>query len=405
MILRFPEQVAAQRRRIAFVINSLGAGGAERVMANILQSASEEEWDVHLILLDREEQRRAVPDFVTIHRLDCRMKLLPSISALQRLLANIAPDIVVSFLVRANVASVIVAQRLGIPVVISERSHLTTHLAGRYRGPKRWAAGLAPKLVYRRASLAIACSDGVRSDLIASFGMKPAQVETIHNPFDLDAIDRAARQPAEIALPARFMISVGRLVEAKGFADLIEAYALAKPEIPLCIIGDGPDRSLLESRAAELGLQDRIFLPGYMKNPFAILARAEFYVSASHCEGFPNALAEAMAVGLPSISTDCPSGPAEILAEMETSGATGVLRAKYGVLVPVKDSKALARAFGLMADADVRARYSRMALQRMQDYRIETIAGRYWSAFRRVLDGPADVMTRRQLGAADRAKA
>ncbi len=405
VILRFPEPVAGRRRRIAFVINSLGAGGAERVMANILHSASEAEWDVHLILLDREEERRAAPAFATMHRLDCRMKLLPSISELQRVLGMIAPDVVVSFLVRANVASVIASRRLGIPVVISERSHLTTHLAGRYRGLKRWAAGLAPKLVYRRANLAIACSEGVRSDLIASFGMKPAQVETIHNPFDLDAIDRAARQQAEIALPSRFMVSVGRLVEAKGFADLIEAYALAKPDIPLCILGDGPDRSLLEGRVAELGLQDRIFLPGYAKNPFAILARAEFYVSASHCEGFPNALAEAMAVGLPSISTDCPSGPAEILAEMETTGATEMLRAQYGVLVPVQDCEAMARALSLMADADVRAQYARKALRRMQDYRIETIAGRYWSAFRRVLDGPADVTTRRQPWAAGRAKA
>jgi glycosyltransferase involved in cell wall biosynthesis len=135
-------------------------------------------------------------------------------------------------------------------------------------------------------------------------------------------------------------------------------------------------------------------LLGYAKNPFAILSRADFYVSASHCEGFPNALAEAMASGLPAISTDCPSGPAEILAGVETTATRDVLRAEYGVLVPVHDRQALASALGIMSDAQLRTHYARKAVLRMQDFRIDTIAARYWSAFRHVLGDRIAITTR-----------
>lgn len=393
-IIRFPvprrERAASSsaRRRIAFVINSLGPGGAERVMNNILHSADPQCWDVHLILLDREEETRTPPDFVTVHRLDCQMRLWASIQQLKRALRSLKPDVVVSFLVRANVASVIAARRLAIPVIISERSNLSAHLAGRYRDVRRLLAGAAPRLIYPRADRVIACSEGVRSDLVENFSVKPDLIETIHNPVDFASIVRGGVRPPEIALPERFMISVGRLVEAKGFADLIEAYAAAQPEIPLCILGEGPDRAKLEAMIGKLGLADRVLLLGYTDNPFAILSRAEFYVSASRCEGFPNALAEAMAIGLPSISTDCPSGPAEILANVESTHTRAVLQAKYGILVPVGQTDAMAHALELMSHPKIRAHYGRMAQTRMRDFRLDKITDRYWSAFGRVLGDP-----------------
>lgn len=375
-----------RRPRIAFVINSLGPGGAERVMNTIMHAASPAAWDVHLVLLDREDEHRTPPNFVTIHRLDCGMKLLSSVQQLTHALQAIKPDLIVSFLVRANVASILAGRRLRTPVIISERANLTAHIEGRYKGAKRSVAAMSSRLAYSRADFVIACSEGVRRDLIENFGVGGARIETIPNPFDLDQIARDASAPPEMVLPPRFMVSVGRLVESKGFADLIDAYAMADPPIPLVILGEGPDRRQLEERVRQHGLGERVFLSGYAANPFAILSRADLYVSASHCEGFPNSLAEAMAIGLPVISTDCPSGPAEILAGVEATGTRSALAAQYGVLVPVGDTRAMADALAMMEDASLRSRYASLSKLRMRDFRVGAITERYWTTFRSVLE-------------------
>jgi glycosyltransferase involved in cell wall biosynthesis len=408
-IVPFPKArrglLPTSRRRIAFVINSLATGGAERVMISILHLAPEG-WDCHLILLDRETERRIPPDFVAVHRLDCRFSLVASVRQLRAELRSIEPDIVVSFLVRANIASVIAARSIGVPVVISERSQLSTHLAERYTGFRLWTAAAAPRLTYPHANHVIAVSDGVRSDLVERFGVQPRHVSSIPNPYDLQRIAVDAQAEPEFDIPPRFIVSVGRLVGAKGFKDLIDAYAMAKPDLPLCILGEGPDRSSLEARIAALGLHDRIHLLGYAKNPFAVVGRAELFVSASHCEGFPNALAEAMALGRPVISTDCPSGPAEVLANVETINATDVFEADYGMLVPVRRPDALARAMDMMSNPDRRQHYSMMALQRMDDFRIEAIADRYWKTFANVLsEGGVTAPERERRGQVDRERA
>jgi glycosyltransferase involved in cell wall biosynthesis len=384
-VARRPMTPPLSGRRIAFVINSLGPGGAERVMNSILHMAPEG-WECHLVLLDQEPERRTPPDFVEVHRLDCRFGLLASIRHLRAELISIKPDLVVSFLVRANVAAIIAACAIGAPVIISERAQLTTHLAERHNGLRRWAAGAAPRLAYPHADHVIAVSDGVRSDLIGSFGVDPDRVSSIANPYDLERIAIDAQAEPEIALPPRFMVSVGRLVGAKGFADLIDAYAMARPELPLCILGEGPERERLEARIAALGLDRKIKLLGYVKNPFAIVGRAELFVSASHCEGFPNAMAEAMALRLPVIATDCPSGPAEVLAGVETTATTDVFQAEYGLLVPVRRPDALARAMDMMDKPERRLHYSLMARQRMDSFRIGAIAERYWKTFADVLE-------------------
>jgi glycosyltransferase involved in cell wall biosynthesis len=381
-------------RRIAFVINSLGPGGAERVMDTVIRMAPEG-WDIHLVLLDCETEWRTPPETVHIHRLDCKFRLLPSILRLRTALMAIRPDLIVSFLVRANVAAVLAARAVGAPVIISERSHLSTHLAERHSGLRRWAAAIAPRLAYPLADHVIAVSDGVRSDLMSHFGVQPERVSSIPNPYDLERIAREGEARPDIPLPPRFMASVGRLVGTKGFEDLIDAYALADPDIPLCILGDGPDRGRLEAHIAARGLTGRVLLLGYVKNPFAVVVRADLFLSASHCEGFPNAMAEAMALGRPIVATDCPSGPAELLDDVEMTGTIGIHEGAYGLLVPVRRPDVLARAIGMMAEAEVRRRYAGLAFRRMHDFRIEKIAGRYWSTFANVLDRRREASPRR----------
>ncbi len=380
------DAVSPQRRTIAFVINSLGPGGAERVLETLLIAAPRDIWNCHLILLDREIEWRCPPDFVAVHRLDCQLGLRASIVGLTKAFGEIKPDLVVSFLVRANVAAVIAAGRIGVPCIISERAHLSTHLKAKYSVPRRWAAAAAPRLIYHCADHVIAVSEGVRSDLIRNFAIRPERVTSIANPFDLGRIACLAKLEPEVALPAQFMVSTGRLVPSKGFDDLVQSYAAAKPQLPLCILGEGPDRERLEQRISALGLSDRIHLLGYLKNPFAVVGRATMFVSGSHCEGFPNAMAEAMALGIPVVATDCPSGPAEILDEVESTHANGVYEAKYGVIVPVQRPDMLAEAILKMEDPQVCMRYSQLARHRMQDFCVDRISERYWTMFAAGLD-------------------
>ena len=363
------------------MINSLGPGGAERVLGQVMEMAPPDSWDCHLVLLDREAEWRKLPDFVTVHRLDCKRGMIASISQLQRKLATIGPDLVVSFLVRANVATVLASRSLGIPCAISERSQLSTHLANEHHGLKRMAATAAPRLTYPRAERVIAVSDGVRSDLVRKFGVTPERVQTIYNPFDIAMIQHAAMDAPEFDLPDRFMVSAGRLVKRKGFDDLLDAYAASGRTLPLRILGEGTERDRLAGRIAAMGLSGQVQMLGYARNPFAIVGRANMFVSPSHCEGFPNAMAEAMVLGVPVVSTDCPSGPGELLDQVESVGFDGVHAGKFGMLVPVGNARLLAQGIEQMSVPGVRKYYAGMARQRMNDFRIEAITAQFWTLF------------------------
>src|SRR5690606_23743898 len=200
------------RKRVALVINALGPGGAERVLTSVMEQAPRAAWDCHLVLLDREKDHRTPPDFATVHRLDCDYSLAASIRQLRQKLIDLAPDLVVSFLVRANVASVLAARALRVPCIISERSQLSTHLQNEHSGMKLLAATAAPRFVYPRADHVISVSGGVRTDLIRKFGVRPERVTTIYNPYDLERIRRDARAEPEFPLPPHFLVAAGRLV-------------------------------------------------------------------------------------------------------------------------------------------------------------------------------------------------
>jgi glycosyltransferase involved in cell wall biosynthesis len=374
-------------RKIAFVINSIGYGGAERALYNILAhiGAHKADFDVHLITLDDHTEARSMPAYVNAHVLDCRGSLMRSLWQLDRCLARLGPALVVSFLVRANVASAIAARRLGIPHIACERMHLSSHLAGRYRGLKLWATRMMPRLAYRFPTIVLGVSTGVTEDLIARHGVARSRARTIYNPYDLEAIEQNALKAPEMPLPSRFIVAVGRLERSKNFGQLIEAYLRAGLPMALVILGEGPERSRLEHLVTTHNAQDRILLPGYARNPFAIVARADFFVSASLNEGFPNAMVEAMVLGKPVVATDCQSGPAEILAGVVRLGDLSITEAKYGILVPEGRVEALKDGIIRMAESETRRRYALQAKERAGEFGAAFISDQYWTLFDEVL--------------------
>ncbi len=363
-------------RKLLLLINSLEGGGAEKVFVSLATHlASTGDWELSIATLDNVPDSHPAPQDVTRLRLDCRGSLLRSIWQVGALISQWQPDVVLSFLTRSNCAAILAKRRGDFHCAISERVHTSSHLGS---GPRGRLQQLIVSWIYPRADAVIAVSRGVGDELARGYGVPANLITAIPNPVFTETLQARGQKEPEIDLPQDFFVAIGRLVPNKGGEVLLRAFAAhANMDRALVILGEGPERARLTALVRALGIEGRVHMPGYVENPQAILARATAYVSASRSEGFPNALVEAMSLGRAVMSTDCHSGPAEILAETVSGEVEGPHQARWGLLVPVDDITALTSAMDLMDDADLRARYERLSRQRMQSYAPSDIFARY----------------------------
>jgi glycosyltransferase involved in cell wall biosynthesis len=356
--------------RIAFVIPSLGAGGAERVATLLANEWSENGHDVTLVTFDvpGTEPFFAIDPGVSLRELSAAAsdglsaKLgtnVARVSRLRSLLRELRPDVVVAFMTEANVIALWAAAGLGVPVVISERNQ-----------PDRPGLGRAHKLA-RRLTYPFASAMVVQTDAIASWGKARFRIpiHVIPNPVRLG--DGKARRPDG---DVQWITSLGRLAPQKGFDILITSFAAVAGKHSkwrLVIYGEGPGRPLLERLRAESGCADRILLPGLTRDAAEALSKASLFVLPSRFEGYPNALLEALAQGLPVLATSCPGGTVEILAN-------GV----HGMLVPPDNVGAMTRALGAMlSDRDLRDAYAWKARRAVTGLDVATVAKRWLDLF------------------------
>lgn len=371
-----------KRKRALFLINSLTGGGAERVMCTLLRHSEpeREEFDITLGVLDNEPAGNAAPDWVDVRQFDCRFSLARSVMAVRGLHAELRPDVSLSFLNRANWATALAAQT---PFVISARAHTSHHLGKGLRGA---VSRTMVRTLFPRASSIICVSGGVARDLNENFGVPAAKLVSIPNPVDVEAIQAKARDAAPISIDGPFIMSAGRLVGVKNFAMLIRAFAASGGNRKLVIAGEGEERGALEQLARELGVADRVILPGFVANPYPLMAAADVFILSSDSEGYPNALVEGMALGRPVISTNCDSGPSEILADAARESVQGVAYAAHGVLTPVNDTDAMAEAIRSFEDPAKRAEYAAKAAARAASFSAAAIKDRYWDEMRRAMN-------------------
>lgn len=363
-----------QRKRILFAINSLAGGGAERVLVTLLGGSTpwRERYDIHLALLDDEPRAYDVPDWVAVHQLDARHKLLPSLTQFRSLVGWLAPDATLSFLTRANIANGWAMAGRRRPWLISERVNTSAHLGSAH------AARAMVRFVYPRAAHVIAVSEGVVDDLAANFGVARSRMSAIANPVDHRRIAELAAAQPTFTPAGPYIVAAGRLMPNKNFPLLLRAYALAAPQARLVILGEGPERNALEALATSLGIADRVDMPGFMANPFALVARAQAYAMPSNAEGFPNGLVEAMACGVPIVATNCASGPSEILASRSRDAISGGIDVDAGALVPTDDVQAFAAALGRVLTEPHRSVCGARSRERSRAYGVEQAAANYW---------------------------
>lgn len=228
----------------------------------------------------------------------------------------------------------------------------------------------------RHADKIICCSQVICREIQEQYGHRDAV--TLNNPFDLEEVEALSLQETS-SIPwteGRILVSMGREDEVKGFWHLLKSFALVHKELPdtkLMIIGQGEYIQYREL-AAGLGIDDAVYFTGLKRNPYPYLRQSTLYILTSYHEGFPNAMVEAMALGIPVIATDCMTGPREILEE------------QYGILVPNMDPKAdfdpkniteeeaaLAKEIvTLLEDKERMEHYRKMAKKRAGDYTTES---------------------------------
>jgi glycosyltransferase involved in cell wall biosynthesis len=279
------------------------------------------------------------------------------------------PDVVVSFVTCSNVLSIVASVGLHVPVIVSERSdplHFETGLVWR----------LLRTFTYPNAG-AVVCLTGDSEAICRGF----AAGKTLIIPNPVAFREQSIRTPTDGG--SKQIFAMGRLDPVKGFDLLLEAFCMIAPRYPdwsLTILGEGSEREHLEVLIADSGLTGRVSLPGWVADPFPLLAKADLFVLSSRVEGFPNALCEAMACGIPAVAFDCHSGPADI-----------VRHEVDGLLVPPEDVHALAASMErVMSSPTERARFGRRASEIVQRFGFEDILQRWSDLFQQVCPGEND---------------
>jgi glycosyltransferase involved in cell wall biosynthesis len=326
--------------KIAIFLPSLGGGGAERVAITLASGFMDRGFEFDFVLVKKAgENLRLVPHRAQM--IDLRAsRTLTALPRLVKYLRDVKPDALIAGLDHVNLIALWakILSRSQSKVLIGNHTHLSSAI----RSSPKLQEKIYPLLLhlfYTHADAIMSVSDGSADDLAKVAGIPRNKIQTIYNPFPISEIVRMSTEPLDhpwfAAGQPPVILTVGRLSNEKDYSTLIKAFAALRKqrEARLIILGTGKERSSLMALAEGLGIRDDLYMPGFCNNPYAYMSRSRVFALSSKWEGLSTVLIEALICGTQVVSTDCPSGPGEILSN-----------GKFGRLVPVGDPASLAAA-------------------------------------------------------------
>jgi len=373
-----------ERIRVLILLADLAGGGAERTITRILEGIDRTRFEPRLGLLWK--------DGPFVSRVDERELLTPPripsrngtpLAALALLapwvhlkyLRDFRPHVVMSLTASMNLSAglAVALGGRGCGWILREGNNTWRMIQDDL--PHPWAARARKALtglLYRRADKVLAISQGLADGLVQHFRVAPSKIEVIYNPVDLPEQTEPGREDPS-GPPC--ILAVGRLEYQKGFDLLLEALALMEHQrARLVILGEGSRREELTRQAQQLGLADRVEMPGFCNDPGSYFARARVFALPSRWEGFGCVVVESMAAGLPVVVTGCDYGPPEI-----------VQHEVNGLVVPPQDPAALARALDrVLAERELAHRLAAAGRARADHFRIEAISAQYQDLWEKV---------------------
>ncbi len=374
-------------KKIVIFINSLDGGGAERVVSTLLNNLIEK-YECHLILMENKISYE-LDSRINVISLDeksnqngiVKLLRLPIIAyKLNKIIKKYNFPVVLSFLHRANYINILSKYFSNHKAFISERIASSSLYSDNSITSK--ISNILINKLYNKSDLIISVSKAIVEDLKIHYQIKSKQ-RVIYNPYDIENIRKQSDQSVNVNIDKdKSIITVGSFSKRKNHQMLIKAFSkIDKNDVKLYILGKGEEEDNLKNLVKELKLQDKVIFLGFDNNPYKYLAKCGIFVLSSNSEGFPNVLVEAMICGCSVLSTDCLSGPREILApntNIDFQLVDKIEKSEYGLLTSINSEKKMKEALDLLIrDNYLRKQYSSLTDKRVEDFRLRKIIHEY----------------------------
>jgi N-acetylgalactosamine-N,N'-diacetylbacillosaminyl-diphospho-undecaprenol 4-alpha-N-acetylgalactosaminyltransferase len=378
------------REKITILLNSLTSGGAEKVASVIIHKLVKDGYKVELISIERDNFYEVPSEVKRVYlsnltKKDSSIKkllYLPILSLrLKKYIKENNIKLVQSHIYRANFTNLLSKlfgskHKVEVVEVISITFFKREGLSNKINL-------FLIKRLYRYADLIVFKAKRMKIEFFKEIDYHIDNI-VINNPYNIDKISLLSNNKIDDFIfddKKRYVVNVGRLEWQKNQISLIESLTYIDKNIELIIIGDGSKREKLEQFAKSIGVWNRVYLLGNRNNPFKYIKKSDIFILTSREEGFPNVLIEAMLCGVPVISTDCISGPREILSpqsNIEFQLKDGIEFAENGILYPVDSTSNLVKALNtLLNDNKLRDRYIKQALRKSKEFSVDKIVEKY----------------------------
>lgn len=379
-----------QKPLVSIFLPTLLIGGAEKALVELANNLAEKGWRIHVVVMSNvgplAENLSAAVELVNLKCNSFRQAIL----ALARYYKSDKPSIVLSSLYATGLAAIAARYIASYKpqIIVGAHNSLKAKVARPDNAKDKFLLMPLCRIFFPLANGFIAVSKGLAHELEEIFRIPSNKIHAIYNPVFNESLSRLAVEPvthpwldSTVSQQNKTLISVGRLVEQKGYDVLLQALQLTRKSLDcrLIIVGGGPQLSDLENKARELGISDAVDFIGWQTNPYKFVARADLFVLSSRWEGLGNVLIEALACGCPVVSTNCRYGPEEILD-----------CGKYGMLTNVDDPVDLSeKIISSLMSPSLQGENKAALIRRAHDFTVEASARQYAAYFSEVLtDSP-----------------